>query len=130
MATPSHIVISRDPRFGLRIVTRQRGATSTIALQGEWDLAQRQRTSEALHVALRPRPECLVLDLGELEFIDSSGISVLIDAHRRCAASDTRLVIIPGPRAVQRVFELSGLNKILTFAGGHPRATPLNRECW
>ena len=122
MGASSHIVTSGDPQFGLRIVARQHGATSTIALQGEWDLAQRQRTSEAVHLALRPRPECLVLDLGELEFIDSSGISVLIDAHRRCAGSDTRLVIIPGPRAVQRVFELSGLNKILTFAVGYPRA--------
>jgi anti-anti-sigma factor len=98
-------------------VARRRGATSTIAVQGEWDLAQRQRASEAVRLALRPRPECLVFDLGELEFIDSSGISVLVDAHRRCAAGDTRLVIVPGPRAVQRVFELSGLNKLLTFAG-------------
>ena len=63
-----------------------------------------------------------MFDLGGLEFIDSSGISVLVDTHRRCAATDTRLVIIPGQRAVQRVFELCGLNKILTFANEHPHA--------
>ena len=96
MGAPSHIFTSGDPRLGLRIAARQHGATSTIAVQGEWDLAQRQRTREAIHLALRPRPECLVLDLGELEFIDSSGISVLIDAHQRCAASEHVSVIIPG----------------------------------
>lgn len=118
----SHIATARDPRCGLTIVTRQHGATTTIALQGEWDLAQRQHTREAVHLALSPRPECLVFDLGGLEFIDSSGISVLVDTHRRCAATDTRLVIIPGQRAVQRVFELCGLNEILTFANEHPHA--------
>jgi anti-anti-sigma factor len=122
MAAPSHIATLRDPRVGLRIVTRQHGATTTIALQGEWDLAQRRSTREAVHLALRPRPECLVFDLGELEFIDSSGLNVLVDAHRRCVGTDTRLVIIPGPRAVQRVFELCGLNEILTFADEYPHA--------
>jgi anti-anti-sigma factor len=122
MAAPSHIATSRDPRFGLRIVTREHGATTTIAFQGEWDLAQRQRSREAVHLALRRRPECLVFDLGELEFIDSSGLNVLVDAHRRCTAIDTRLVIIPGPRAVQRAFELCGLKEILTFAAEYPHA--------
>jgi anti-anti-sigma factor len=97
-------------------VARQHGATSTIVFQGEWDLAQRQRTSEAVDMALRSRPECLVLDLGGLEFIDSTGVHVLIDAHRRCEANGLRLVVIPGPRAVQRVFELCGLDEMLTFA--------------
>lgn len=100
----------------LRIVTVKQGTTSTIELEGEWDLGQRDATREAVAQALQRRPECLVLDLSRLSFIDSSGIHALIEAHRRCIEQEIRMVIIPGPRAVQRVFEICGLIELLPFA--------------
>src|SRR5947207_13466777 len=87
----------------LRIVTVEQGTTSTIELEGEWDLAQCDATGDAVAQALQRRPECLVIDLSRLSFIDSSGIHTLIGTHKRCTDQKTRLVIIPGPRAVQRV---------------------------
>ena len=54
-------------------------------------------------------PECVVLDLSRLEFIDSSGLHATVELFKRAAARDTKLVIIRGPRAVQRIFEITGL---------------------
>jgi anti-sigma B factor antagonist len=105
--------------FGLQILASEHGTTSTIELRGEWDIAQRQPTRDAVNAALQRRPECLVIDLTQVSFIDSTGISVIVNTSERCAGQSTRLVIIPGPRAVQRVFELCGLTKILPFAE-HP----------
>jgi anti-anti-sigma factor len=100
----------------LRIATAQQGTTSTIELEGEWDIAQFGATRDAVAQALRRRPECLVIDLSRLSFIDSTGIRVLIETHKRCTEQETRLVIIPGRHAVQRVFEVCQLIDSLPFA--------------
>lgn len=104
-----------------RITASEHGTTSTIELEGEWDLAQRAATADAIAHALDRRPACLLLDLSQLSFIDSCGVHVLINTRNRCAEQGTRLVIIPGPPAVQRVFEICGLIEILTFSDHHPR---------
>ena len=99
----------------LRIATVKQGTASTIELEGEWDLGQCGATRDAVAQALQRRPESLVLDLSRLSFIDSSGIHALIEAQKRCTERETRLVIIPGPRAVQRLFEICHLIEILPF---------------
>jgi anti-sigma B factor antagonist len=116
--------------FDFRITASEQGTTSTIELEGEWDLAQQTVTTDAIARALDRRPACLLLDLSQLSFIDSCGIHVLIAARNRCAEQGARLVIIPGPRAVQRVFEICGLIEILPFAGHHPgsSATKLRHD--
>jgi anti-sigma B factor antagonist len=103
---------------GLRIRLNAQGLTTAMALEGEWDLAEEHAMREAIREALAGRPECLVLDLSGLCFIDSSGVHAAIDLAQRLARLGVRLVIIPGPRAVQRVFELCQLTDILPFATG------------
>lgn len=103
--------------FDFRISASVQGTTSTIELEGEWDLAQQAASTDAIARVLDRRPACLVLDLSRLSFIDSSGVHIVINAHNRCAEQATHLVIIPGHRAVQRVFEVCGLIERLPFAG-------------
>ena len=69
--------------FDFRITASEQGATSTIELEGEWDLAQRAATTDAIAHALDRRPACLLLDLSRVSFIDSCGVDVLINAHNR-----------------------------------------------
>lgn len=106
-----------DP-LGLDITVLQQGTTTTIALNGEWDLAQQPATREAIRHALDAEPECIVLDLSRLSFIDSTGLHATIELHQRCAQHAIRLVIIPGPRTVQRPFEICQLTEILPFLPG------------
>jgi anti-anti-sigma factor len=65
-------------------------------------------------------PECVVLDLSQLTFIDSSAIHVILELQKRCAQQNVRLVIAPGPRAVQRPFEVLGLTRALPFLTAAP----------
>jgi anti-sigma B factor antagonist len=123
MTAASATNVPEDLPFGLQIVSSEQGATSTIELEGEWDLAQQAATTDAITQVLYRRPACVVVDLSQLSFIDSSGIHVLINTRNRCAAQATHLVIIPGPRAVQRVFEICGLIDTLPFADRLRRAT-------
>jgi hypothetical protein len=51
--------VPKEPAFGFRIDLSEQGATSTIELEGEWDLAQRTATTDAIAHALDRRPACL-----------------------------------------------------------------------
>jgi anti-sigma B factor antagonist len=106
---------------GLRIVVRVQGTTTTLAPEGEWDLAQRQAMLATIRAAFERHPECVVLDLSGLRFIDSSGVHVVIELRKRSTLQNTRLVIVPGPRAVQRLFELCKLTDALPFLEGVSR---------
>ncbi len=99
----------------LGITVSAHGTTTTIALAGEWDLAEQPATRRAIRDALRPSPECLVLDLSQLTFIDSSGIHVVLELQKASTQQNVRLVIVPGPRAVQRPFEILRLTDLLPF---------------
>jgi anti-sigma B factor antagonist len=101
---------------GLTVALRTQGTTTTMEVEGEWGLAEREITIGALEQALGRRPECLVLDLGEVTFIDSSGIHVVVIAAKRCAEANVRIVILPGPPHVHRVFEICQLTTQLPFA--------------
>jgi anti-sigma B factor antagonist len=117
MGTTFDIDAFRVDGRGMSILISKQGTTSTLELVGECDLAQRDDLRAAIGGVLVDRPECLVLDLSRLAFIDSSGIHVMIELSERAARQECRLLICPGPRAVQRVFELCGLTTRLPFVG-------------
>jgi anti-sigma B factor antagonist len=100
---------------GLSIDVRQEGACTTIALGGEWDLAQQENTRDAIQRALASRPERMVLDLSRLTFMDSTGIHGILELANLAAPLNIDLMVIRGPRAVHRIFELCQLSERLTF---------------
>ncbi len=57
-----------------------------------------------------------MLDLSGLTFMDSTGARLVLQANARSRADSCRLTLLRGPRAVQRVFELTGLTELLPFA--------------
>ena len=77
---------------------------------------RRPSTSSRSCCASRPAtPASIVVDLRGLEFIDSTGIRLLVMAADRCNA-DGRLTILRGPKQVHRVFEITDLVSRLPFA--------------
>jgi anti-anti-sigma factor len=108
-------------------VAHEAGATVSIQLHGECDLAGLPSIHQAISRALEAGPECIVLDLSRLRFIDSSGLHATIELANRSAAQNTRLVIIPGPPPVQRVFEISGVFEKLPFIGKLPNGSRVAR---
>ena len=100
----------------LRIAVSQTGAATDDRAGCEWDLAKDIATRQAIGRALAARPECFVLDLSRLSFIDSSGLHAVIGLARRTRRLRVQLLIIPGPRPVQRIFEICHLTDHLPFA--------------
>jgi anti-sigma B factor antagonist len=90
-----------------------------IHLAGELDIGTTPRLQDALREAgLQARR--IVLDLRELTFMDSSGIHAIVDASRRGGPTRGRLVIVRGPSAVNRLFELTGLSDALEIVDLDP----------
>jgi anti-sigma B factor antagonist len=86
-----------------------------IVLTGEADLLGAPKIEAAFKDASAGEPELIVVDLRSLTFIDSSGLQALITGHQLCHARGHELRIVPGPKNVQRLFELTGMNEALPF---------------
>lgn len=95
----------------------QCGTTIIVRPYGDLDLAARTELDEALGRTFDRQPETLVLDLEGLTFMDATGIHLAMTADERARSMQIRLVIIPGPPPVQRVFEIAGVGDLLPFAG-------------
>jgi anti-anti-sigma factor len=91
--------------------------TVSLSLEGELDLAGARRMEESLAAAERDAPARLIVDLGRLQFIDSTGLRLLLQADARAKERGCELVLRPGQPAVQRVFEVTGALAILRFEG-------------
>jgi anti-anti-sigma factor len=98
-----------------RVATRHEGGGVVVALSGALDLAG-ERELEAAIDAAREAGGPLTIDLSDLEFIDSSGLRVLVKLHNRAASGGFPYRLIPGPPQVHRTFALCGLDRTLAFA--------------
>ena len=87
-----------------------------LALSGELDIATVPRLEEAVAACDGTLDGRLTLDLSDLTFLDSTGLRGILQLHARAEREDWSLVVVPGPAAVQRVFELTGTEHILNFA--------------
>jgi anti-anti-sigma factor len=86
-----------------------------VRFSGELDLATAPDAEATVAQARREQPGPVALDLSELTFLDSSGLRLVMEINRACDADGCRLTITPGPRNVQRVFDLAGVVGILPF---------------
>lgn len=103
----------------LRVMVSEWGARTTVGFEGEWDLSEQEKVRDSFRRALARQPDCLVVDFSRLSFIDSSGVHVTTELARRTARLNIELEIIPGPRAVQRIFEICHLTERLPFIMRH-----------
>jgi anti-anti-sigma factor len=76
-----------------------------LVLAGEID----SYTAPELSERLDADPSLVVLDLTEVTFIDSSGLRVLVEGHRRRVEAGSSLTLRSPSAAVQRLLEISGL---------------------
>jgi anti-anti-sigma factor len=85
-----------------------------IGVSGELDLASSPELDAELERATASDLELLVIDLRKLEFMDSTGLSVLVRAHQRATQNGKRFAIVKGPQQVQRLLSLTGVAERLT----------------
>ena len=105
-----------NPPDEFSISTEDRDGGTHLTLHGELDLATAPELEQLVNERLDDGQE-VVVDLRGLEFMDSSGIRVLVAAHARAGRTGGRLVVVrPRPNsAVAKIVEISGLDGELTI---------------
>lgn len=86
-----------------------------VSLQGELDLSCTRQMEERFAAIDEQAPARVVVDLGGLEFIDSSGLRMLLLADTRAREHGYELVLRAAREPVQRVFEMTGALDVLHF---------------
>jgi anti-sigma B factor antagonist len=89
-------------------VQQPRSDVALIALSGELDIASAPELEQALDQISEPT-KLVIVDLRELEFMDSTGLSMLVRAHQSLSERDCELTLIKGQPQVQRLLDLTGV---------------------
>ena len=89
--------------------------TPVVELSGELDISTAQEVEHEFLRVEADRPAVLVVDLRGLTFIDSTGLRIILATDSRCRQSGGRLLVVPGPPPVHRVFRISLLDQRLEF---------------
>jgi anti-sigma B factor antagonist len=98
-----------------RVDVRQEEGGTVIAVSGELDLASSPVLEGELDRVFGSDEPVVILDLRRLEFMDSTGLSVLIRAHQRAENADRSLWLVKGPPQVQRLLTLTGVGERLAL---------------
>jgi anti-anti-sigma factor len=97
----------------LSIMCSETDGIRVVALHGEIDHDVRDALSEALLPRDGAAPLRIVMDLSGVTFMDSSGINVLVAAHRTAGDTEGWLRISGAQEPVLRVIELVGLDALI-----------------
>jgi anti-sigma B factor antagonist len=90
------------------------GSASVLAVTGELDLRTSPELEERLARVFSTGAELVILDLRQIEFMDSTGLRVLLGAHQRAQESGRRFALVRGADQVERVLTLTGVRDLLT----------------
>lgn len=88
-------------------------ASATVFLRGELDMSGVDRARSAIEQAEASTAGFIVLDLSQLEFIDSTGLEVMLRAARRAHEDGRRLIVQKPSRYVRRLLEMTAIDQSL-----------------
>jgi anti-sigma B factor antagonist len=107
-----------DAASHLRIQREPDAQGIIVALTGELDLASAPELDRELQALDGATPGRLLIDLSGLDFMDSTGIALLIRAQRSADANGYRLSLRRGPAQIEKLFEVTRLVDHFEFEDG------------
>jgi anti-sigma B factor antagonist len=112
---PRHRRLAGPPRFAIERRPADDGAVRLV-LHGELDVATQERLRSAI-LAEEPSGRPIVVILDDLEYLDSAGIGVLLEALRRAQREGRSFRVTPGLGNARHVLDVVGLLDELCGAG-------------
>lgn len=100
------------------------GAEARIAVRGELDIATLPEFERVITRMRSQGLERMVIDLRGLSFLDSMSIELLLRLHGELTATGAELVVVRGPRPVDRIFKVMQLERVLVLADEPPQVRP------
>jgi anti-sigma B factor antagonist len=97
--------------FGVQ-VTEGSGGETLVSVAGEVDVYTAPRLRDCLYDLIGQGKHDLVIDFAEMDFIDSTGLGVLVGALKRLRQAGGDLALRRPSRATYKILEITGLTKV------------------
>jgi anti-sigma B factor antagonist len=111
-----------DKSSPLTLAERQDGNAVVLSAEGIVDTAAAPALTNQIRAILRQRPAVLVIDFTGVDFLATAGMSVLMEAHRKCEELDISFrVVAQGPVTVKSM-QLLGIDDLLAIYPSVPTA--------
>lgn len=107
----------------LGLDVNQRGAYAVLAVQGEVDVYTAPRLRERLVELVSQGTQRIVVDLEAVDFLDSTGLGVLVGGLKRLRSHDGDLSLVCTQPRILKVFEITGLTKVFAIHDSVDAAT-------
>jgi anti-sigma B factor antagonist len=98
------------------------GDAPGVAVRGEVDIDVVQDLENAIDAAIRESVGAFIIDLSDLDFIEASGIHVLLRARALLSREDRALAVVCPHGPVRRALELSGVSDLFVLYGSREEA--------
>ena len=96
----------------LSVTSRQEGARTVIAVGGEIDVYTAPSLRERLNELVAAGHYDLIVDMEKVEFLDSTGLGVLVGGLKRVRAHDGSLDLVCRQERILKIFRITGLTKV------------------
>lgn len=97
----------------LSLDVEERGEVTVVTLGGELDLGSAPRLRDVALRALLGGTRSLVLDLRELEFLDSTGLGTVVAILKRCRSLDAELQLVISRDRIRSPFAVTGVDGLI-----------------
>lgn len=98
--------------MNLEISSRQEGEFLVFDLRGEVDLYSAGSLKEELYRGIDGGAPRVVVNMDGLEFMDSSGLGVLVGALKRLSTQDGEMRLVCNRDNILKIFRITGLDKV------------------
>ena len=92
----------------------EEGNISTVHLDGEIDMDVTEKAKEVIFPVIDSGKE-VHLNLSQVQYMDSSGISVFIESHQRALEKNTKVIIKDVSKSVLKEIMMANLEQILNL---------------
>jgi anti-sigma B factor antagonist len=101
----------------LDIETTQRGGATVLRVQGEIDVYTAPRLRQKLVDLVDAGDTRIVVDMEKVEFLDSTGLGVLVEGLKRIKSKDGSFSIVVTQDKILKIFDITGLSKAFSIYG-------------
>jgi anti-sigma B factor antagonist len=99
----------------LSLSTRTVAGHLVLEVGGEIDVYTAPQLRERLISLVDQGARRVVVDLGRVEFLDSTGLGVLVGARRRLGGTNGELFLVCGQERLLKIFRITGLDRVFTL---------------
>jgi anti-sigma B factor antagonist len=97
----------------LAVERTSRDGVELVLVEGEVDIASASRLITVLNSSVAEAIKSVIVDLSHVGFMDSTGLALLINAHRRLTLRRKGFAVVCPPGPLRRVFEITDMIETL-----------------